>query len=165
MKRLLVLRHAKAEAESASGKDFDRPLAERGWQDATAVGRAMRERGLCPDAIVASPARRVVETLAALAEGYGKLDPDYDRRIYNASPETLLDVVREADDAVQTILLVGHNPGLPLLLLQLAHTDNHDLLARIEQGFPTATLAVVELADRWADAGSPRGKVVDLILR
>jgi len=47
----------------------------------------------------------------------------------------------------------------------LAHTDNHDLLARIEQGFPTATLAVVELADRWADAGSPRGKVVDLILR
>ena len=95
----------------------------------------------------------------------GRLEPDYDRRIYNASPETLLDVVREADDGAQTILLVGHNPGLLLLLLQLARADNHALRVRIEQGFPTAALAVVELADSWADAGSASGEVVDLILR
>ena len=85
MRRLLVLRHAKAERDSTTGRDFDRPLAERGRKDATEVGRAMRDRGLGPDAIIASPAKRVVETLAALAEGYGPLAADYDQRIYDAS--------------------------------------------------------------------------------
>src|SRR5258706_1241122 len=127
MKRLLVLRHAKAERDSATGRDFDRPLAERGWKDAADVGRVIRERGLCPDAIIASPAKRVVETLSALAQGYGSLQPDYDQRIYNASPETLLDVIRQADDSAQTLLLVGHNPGLQLLLLDLTRGDDRGL--------------------------------------
>jgi phosphohistidine phosphatase len=156
MKRLLVLRHAKAEEDSDSGKDFDRPLAERGWQDAADVGRAMRERGLHPDAILASPAKRVVETLAALAEGYGPLDADYDPRIYNASPETLLDVVRQADDGARTLLLVGHNPGLHMLVLHLTEGDDGGLRARIAESFPTATLAAVDLSS---------GELVDLIIR
>jgi phosphohistidine phosphatase len=156
MKRLLVLRHAKAEEDSASGKDFDRPLARRGWQDAAEVGRAMRERGLHPDAIIASPAKRVVETLAALAEGYGPVGADYDRRIYNAAPDTLLDVVRQADDGAQTLLLVGHNPGLHLLVLDLTRGDDGGLRARIEGTFPTATLAAIDLSS---------GELVDLIIR
>jgi len=159
MKRLLVLRHAKAEEDSASGRDFDRPLAERGWHDASEVGRAMRERGLHPDAIIASPAKRVVETLAAVAEGYGPLEADYDRRIYNASPETLLDVVRQADDGAQTLLLVGHNPGLQLVLLGLTR-------GQAGESFPTAALAVVNLAvASWADADQASGELVDLLLR
>jgi len=166
MKRLLVLRHAKAEDDSASGKDFDRPLAERGWRDAAEVGRTMRQRGLHPDAIIASPAKRVVETLAALAEGYGQLHPAYDRRIYNASPDTLLEIIREADDDAQTLLLVGHNPGLQLLLLHLARNDDRGLRARIEGTFPTATLAAVAIgAPSWADAAHAPGEVTDLILR
>jgi phosphohistidine phosphatase len=146
MKRLLVLRHAKAEEDSASGKDFDRPLARRGWEDAAEVGRATRERGLHPDVIIASPATRVVETLAALAEGYGPLDADYDRRIYNASAGTLLDVVRETHDDAQTLLVVGHNPGLHLLVLDLTNDGAGGLRIRIENSFPTATLAAVDLA-------------------
>jgi len=166
MKRLLVLRHAKAEEDSASGKDFDRPLARRGWQDAAEVGRAMRERDLHPDAIIASPAQRVVETLAALAEGYGPLDPDYDRRIYNASARALLDVIREADDDAQTLLLVGHNPGLHLLVLDLTDHDDVGLRARIENSFPTATLAAVDLAiSNWTDIQPADGELVDLIIR
>lgn len=166
MKRLLVLRHAKAERDSATGKDFDRPLAERGWKDAADVGRSMRERGLHPDAIIASPARRVVETLAALAEGYGPLDADYERRIYNASPQTLLDAIRQADDGTQTLLLVGHNPGLHLLLLDLTHGDDGGLRAQIADSFPTATLAAVDLAiSSWADAEPASGELADLIIR
>jgi len=166
MKRLLVLRHAKAEADSATGRDFDRRLAERGWKDAANVGRAMRERGLCPDAIIASPAKRVVETLAALSQGYGPLEPDYDQNIYNASPEMLLDAVRKADDRAQTLLLVGHNPGLQLLLLDVTRADDRGLRARIEGTFPTAALAAVDLvASSWADAGEAEGEMVDLILR
>ena len=159
MRRLMVLRHAKAALESDSGKDFDRPLARRGWDDAADVGRAMRERGFASDAIVASPAKRVVETLAALAEGYGAIDPAYDQRIYNASPGTLLEVVRAIDDDAQTLLLAGHNPGLQLLLLALTRD-------RIGEHFPTAALAVVDLAAAsWADVEPASGAVVDLILR
>jgi phosphohistidine phosphatase len=166
VKRLLVLRHAKAELDSATGRDFDRPLAERGWKHGAAVGRAMRERGLSPDAIIASPAKRVAETLAALAEGYGPLEPDFDQRIYNASPETLLEVVRQADDGVQTLLLVGHNPGLQLLLLDLMRDDDNGYRERIEQGFPTAALAAVDLpASSWVGAESGSGELVDLIIR
>ena len=166
MKRLLVLRHAKAERDSDSGKDFDRPLARRGWKDAGEVGRAMRKRGLHPDAIIASPAKRVVETLAALAEGYGSLGADYDRRVFNASPETLLDVVRQADDGAQTLMLVGHNPGLHLLLLDLTHGDERGLRTRIEESFPTSALAAVDIAaSSWTDAAPASGEVVDLILR
>ena len=166
MKRLLVLRHAKAEEDSASGKDFDRPLAARGWEDAGEVGRAMRERGLHPDAIIASPALRVVETLAALAEGYGPLDPDYDRRIYNASAGTLLDVIREADDDAQTLLLVGHNPGLYLLVLNLTDGDGGGLRNRVENSFPTATLAAVDLAiSNWTEVERASGELADLIIR
>ena len=159
MKRLLVLRHAKAERDSETGRDFDRPLASRGWKDAADVGRAMRERGLRPNAIIASPAKRVIETLAALAEGYGPLEAEYDRRIYNASPETLLDVVRQAEDGAQTLLLVGHNPGLQLLLLELTR-------GRIGESFPTAALAVVDIAAfSWADVGQGGGDGVELLLR
>jgi phosphohistidine phosphatase len=159
MKRLLVLRHAKAEEDSPSGKDFDRPLAERGWDDAAEVGRAMRKRGFAPDAIVASPAKRVVETLAALAEGYGALDPAFDQRIYNASLGTLFEVVRAADDGAQALLLVGHNPGLQLLLLDLTR-------GRIGEHFPTAALAIVDIAvASWADAGAHSSDLVNLIVR
>jgi len=166
VKRLLVLRHAKAERDSNSGRDFDRPLAERGWKDAANVGRAMRERGLRPDAIIASPAKRVVETLAALAEGYGPLEAEYDRRIYNASPETLLDAVRQADDEALTLLLVGHDPGLHLLLLDLTRSDDRGLRTQIEESFPTATLAAVDIAAAsWADAGPTSGELADLIIR
>ena len=166
MKRLLVLRHAKAERDSDSGRDFDRPLAERGWKDAGEVGRAMRERSLHPDAIIASPAKRVVETLAALAEGYGPLEAEYDRRIYNASPETLLDTIRQADDEAQTLLVVGHNPGLHLLLLDLTRGDDRGLRTQIEESFPTATLAAVDITtSRWADAGPASGELADLIIR
>jgi phosphohistidine phosphatase len=166
MKRLLVLRHAKAERDSASGRDFDRPLAERGWEDAADVGRIMRERGLRPDAVIASPAKRVAETLAALSQGYGPLEPDYDQRIYNAAPETLLDVVRQADDGAQTLLLVGHNPGLHLLLLDLTREDDPGLRARIEENFPTAALAAVDIASpSWAQVEPARGELVDLVVR
>lgn len=164
MKRLLVLRHAKTEYDAATGRDFDRALTERGRRDAQAVGRAMRERGLVPDAIVASPAKRVVETLAALAEGSEPLEPAYDPRVYNAAPETLLEVIREADDDAQTVLLVGHNPGLPLLLLDLTAGDDHGFRASVADGFATATLAAVALEVRnWAEIGPDSGVITSLI--
>src|SRR3546814_11832066 len=80
----------------------------------------MKREGLHIDRIVASPALRVIETLDDVADGYGAaLDPEYDKRIYLASPATLLDVIHEVDDSAARPLIVGHHPGLarPALLL------------------------------------------------
>jgi len=164
MKRLLVLRHAEAERDSDSGRDFDRPLAERGRKDAAEVGRALRDRGLDPDAVIASPAKRVVETLAALAEGYGRLEVGHDERIYDASPATLLNVVRRADDAAHTVLLAGHNPGVQQLLLDLADRDERGLRDRVQEYYPTAALAVVHLPSAsWSELRHGGGEIIELI--
>jgi phosphohistidine phosphatase len=165
MKTLYVLRHAKAERDSDSRHDFDRPLAKRGWRDGEAVGREMRELGLEPDAVLASPAKRAAETVEAIARGYGPLTPSYEPRIYDAPVDRLLDVVRDADDVVQRLLLVGHNPGLENLILRLSGDDSCDHRDRVAEGFPTAALAVLQLpAQKWADVEPASGKIAHLIV-
>lgn len=158
MKTLFVMRHAKAERDSDTGRDFDRPLAKRGWRDAEAVGREMRVRGLELEAVLASPARRAAETVAALASGYGKLEPEFEPGIYNAPVDRLIEIVRNADDSIARLLIVGHNPGFQELALCLAGDDPSD-------GFPTAAIAAIDLpAERWCDVAERSGQIVDLIL-
>ncbi len=159
MKTLLAMRHAKAERDSETGRDFDRPLGKRGWLDAEAVGRELRSRGLRPEMVLASPARRAAETVAAVAQGYGKLEPRYELAIYNAPTDRLIEVVRSADDDANRLLIVGHNPGLHDLILRLSGDDP------MVDGFPTAALAALELpAKRWFDVGERTGRIVELIL-
>ena len=164
MKTLLVLRHAKASRESPTGGDFDRPLAERGWADGRLIGREMRHRGLHPDAVVASPATRVVETLAAVAEGYGPLDATFDKSIYDSTPELLLGIVRESDEEAQRLMLIGHNPGLQELLLRLTVDDSDGLRVDVAGKFPTAAIAAVELPiDEWRNLLAGTGRITSLI--
>lgn len=165
MKRLLVLRHAKASQDAPSNLDFDRPLKPRGRVQALAIGGMVRNRQLAFDAIVASPAARVVETLAGIMEGAGAgFEPVYDRRIYNASPETLLEIVREADDTVERLLIVGHNPGLQYLLLHVADQDRDGLREAIAVSYPTAALAELDLSvDHWREVGRRSGRIVRLV--
>ncbi|MFL6765911.1 MAG: SixA phosphatase family protein [Sphingomicrobium sp.] len=164
MKTLLVLRHGKAERDSDSGKDFDRSLAGRGWRDAEAVGREMRARGLDPDAVIASPAKRSAETVTALVRGYGRLEPTFDERIYDAPPARLLEIVNQADDAWDRLLLVGHNPGFEKLVLRLSGDEPCEHRDRIIEGFPTAAVAAIELpVMRWSDVGERSGRIVEMI--
>jgi phosphohistidine phosphatase len=165
MKTLLVLRHAKASQDSPSSMDFDRPLKPRGRAQALALGGMVRDRQLAFDAIVASPAARVVETVTGIMDGAGLgLEPAYDRRLYNASPETLLEVIREAGNTVERLLIVGHNPGLQHLLLHIAEDDGDGLRDEITSGFPTAALAELQLSvDRWREIGRRSGRIVRLV--
>jgi phosphohistidine phosphatase len=160
LRRLLVMRHAKAERESSSGADFDRALAERGWRDAERVGRAMQGRRLMPDLVLASPARRTRESVAALERVLGPLPAKHDERLYGATVAQLVEVVREIDDAAQTLLLVGHNPGVHELVLGLSGGNE----AGTVNGFPTAALAVIDLdATSWRDVATQAGRLADLI--
>lgn len=165
MKTLFVMRHAKAERDSDTGRDFDRPLAKRGWRDAEAVGREMLARDLVPDAVLSSPAKRAAETVAAFASGYGELDPSYEPGIYNAPADRLIDIVRNVDDSSERLLIVGHNPGFQDLVLRLAGDDLCERSDHIVDGFPTAAIAAVELpAERWREIAERSGRIVELIL-
>ena len=165
MKILTLLRHAKSSWDDPAVRDFDRPLNRRGPAAARARGREVRALGLAFDAVLASPAVRVVETLARVAESYGRdLDPAYDRRLYLAPRETLLDAVREADAACGRLLLVGHNPGLERLALSLVPEDGDAARAGIAEKYPTGALAEIALpiAD-WREAAPGMGTLVRFI--
>jgi phosphohistidine phosphatase len=165
MKTLFVLRHAKASEESPSGSDFDRPLTSSGKRAAAAIGRALGASEPRTDAILASPAQRVIETVAGVAQAAGlNAAPGWDRRLYNASVQDLIAAIGETDDEVATLLLVGHNPGLKELIGYLATDDPAGLRAEVRGRFATATLAELRLTiDRWREIEPGCGRIEHLV--
>ena len=162
MKTLTLLRHAKSSWDDAVARDFDRPLNQRGRRAARIVGREMRAQALEFDQVIASPAVRVIETIAELSEGYGgPIRPVYDERIYLASASTLLDMVHEASDGADRLLMVGHSPGLEsLALLLTGGQDEGHLQARLAEKYPTGTVAEIRLnAERWSDVAAGTGRL------
>jgi phosphohistidine phosphatase len=141
MKVLTLLRHAKSGWDDPVQRDFDRPLNPRGRRAARTVAREMRRLGLAFDRVLASPARRVIDTLEEVGQSV-PLAPDYDERLYLASSQTLLERVRETADAVDRLLLVGHNPGLEELALRLSRPGK--LQDELAIKYPTATLAELQ---------------------
>jgi phosphohistidine phosphatase len=158
MKTLYVLRHAKSDWGDESLRDFDRPLNERGWKAAKAMGRAMRERELVPDLVLVSPAARTMETLARVEEGFGEaLEAIENRGIYLAETETLVDLVRSAPGDAKRLMIVGHNPGMHELVLALAEGP-HALREEIAHKFPTAALAEISFdVNAWPDVAPCTG--------
>lgn len=165
MKSLTLLRHAKSTWDDTVARDFDRPLNAKGHRAALAVGREMKALGLAFDAVIASPALRVKETLTEVASGYGEpLTPAFDQRIYLAATATLLDIVRACDDGVERLLLVGHNPGMECLALLLACEAPGGLRGDVEEKYPTGTLAELSLpAECWRDVREGSGSLVRFI--
>lgn len=155
MKTLLMLRHAKSSWDDANLADFDRPLNDRGRTAAPFMGELMARKGLVPDIVVSSPAKRAVQTADLVKKG-AKADYriHYDERIYEASLGTLRQVVSEIEDEHESAMLVGHNPGFEGLVRLLT--------GQIEP-MPTAALAVINLKiDHWADVAVGSGELVDL---
>jgi phosphohistidine phosphatase len=140
-RRLVVLRHAKAEPYGGEG-DRQRSLTGRGRRDAAAVGAWLQARDLVPQAVVCSPAVRTRETLAAVRTASGlEMDAFYDERVYDASVDDLLDVVGGLWQDVETVLLVGHNPGCEELV---------GALTGQEVTMRTSALVVVTWSGGWS---------------
>jgi phosphohistidine phosphatase len=145
MKRLLILRHAKSSWANSSISDWQRPLNDRGMDDAPRVGEWLREQSLIPDVIITSDAVRARATAEAVANAAGYVNElIVEPSLYHAKPEDVLAVLNSmANQGVVTALVVGHNPGLEDLVEQLTG-EHHDL--------PTAALVHVRIAiDRWSD--------------
>jgi phosphohistidine phosphatase len=164
MKSLTLLRHAKSGWDDPVSRDFDRPLNPRGRKAARTVAREMKAQGLAFDLVLASPARRVVETLDEVAAAYGAIGAGFDQRLYLASTATLMEIVRATADSVERLLLVGHNPGLEELALCLSGRDEGGLRGEVEVKYPTGTVAEIALpVERWTEVSEGAGRLVRFI--
>lgn len=151
MRRLMLLRHAKTERAVPGERDRDRKLMKRGRADAPVVGAYMAHHGLVPDFALVSPAKRAQETWALVAAAFAKAPRTVsDERIYNAIPETLIGVIGETRKA-HTLVVVGHNPGLHDLALQLIASGDVDMREQLNEKLPTSGLVVIDLpVDDWS---------------
>ena len=121
MKTLLIMRHAKSDYPPNVSDDFDRPLNKRGKRDAPTMASVVRAADLVPDCITCSPALRARETHSGLVEGgLNGSDPNFDERLYLADLDALWQVVSELPVTADTAMLVGHNPGLELLCVEIS---------------------------------------------
>jgi phosphohistidine phosphatase len=154
MKTLLVLRHAKSSWSDPALDDHERPLSTRGRRDGPRMGELVREHGLTPDVVISSDAVRARLTAEALAEAARYAGQILlDRRLYMASPADVRSLLRTVPDKAETVMIVGHNPGLEELVA---------LLTGERQDLPTAALTQIVLPiDRWRDLKlSTRGTLV-----
>ncbi|MGA2895003.1 MAG: histidine phosphatase family protein [Xanthobacteraceae bacterium] len=160
MRRLLLLRHAKTERAEPGERDRDRKLLKRGRADASVIGAYMAHHGLVPDLAIVSPATRAQETWALVAAAFARTPPMVvEPRIYNADTETLFGVIGETRKA-PALLIVGHNPSLHDIAVQLIASGAVDARKRIAEKLPTSGLVVIDLAiDDWALLRAQAGRL------
>lgn len=158
MRRIILFRHGKAEA-AHGGDDENRPLAPVGKGEASEAGQWMAAAGFEPDIVICSTALRARQTWKEAAAEFDPVPPlRYEPRIYDATVERLVEVLRELPSEVWTVLIVGHNPSLQGLVHELGAAGEPDVVERLAQGLPTAAVAVLEVEDRpWADLGDHEG--------
>ena len=160
MHRLILMRHAKAERGSPSGRDRDRPLSPRGEADALRVGRILADRGLKPDRALVSSAERTLQTWELVHESLGDVEIRQVDALYEAEPGTLRTHVEDEADLAGCLILVGHNPGIHQLAMDLLMEGAAapSVLDRLAAGFPTGQAVVfsVDAAGRYALEGLVR---------
>ena len=126
MKTLFLVRHAKSSRDDPSLPDRDRPLDDRGMQDAPKMGKRLAKRDVKPDLLLSSPALRALTTAHLIAEevGYKRKDIVVDDRLYASSADDLLAVIRALDKKLNRVMLFGHNPEFT----DLAHRLSSEII-------------------------------------
>ncbi|MVU84004.1 histidine phosphatase family protein [Nocardia sp. ET3-3] len=156
VRTLILMRHGKSGYPEGVA-DFERPLAPRGQREAALAGDWLRETQPMIDAVLCSSSTRTRETLAAT----GITAPvSYEKSIYEASPHTLIELVQLTEDSVETLLMVGHSPGMPWTAWELAANRDSAPAEEMSAKFPTSALAVIEFDRPWASADPGTGELV-----
>ena len=159
MKRLHILRHAKSSWDDPDLPDHERPLAPRGEKAAVRIAEHVRAAGIAPELVLCSTALRARQTLAALLSALpGEAEIRVEGRLYGAGVADVLERLREVDEDVGSVLVVGHNPTLHELALVL--TGREDELDR----FPTGALASVTFAAPWVELAAGAGELESLVI-
>lgn len=157
--RLVVVRHAKAEPFGTS--DSERELAPRGVADAAAAGAWLAEQGVSADAALVSAATRTRQTWDVMAKAAGwTAEATFDRALYGADEDGVLDLVAMTDEGVGTLVVIGHNPTVGMLAQLLDDGEGPpDAVDRLMQGYPTSATAVFELPATWARIAMGRARL------
>jgi phosphohistidine phosphatase len=167
MKRLFLLRHAKAVPAESGIDDFDRTLMLSGMQDAGAIARYLRKSDYAVDLILCSAAARTLQTAELMLQEL-ECEIEYRDNLYLAEPAKILATVRGAPVGVSALMVVGHNPGLEACAALLAREPlrrkervRHEAL---EEKFPTCALAILDFdVGRWRDVVQGTSKLADFV--
>jgi phosphohistidine phosphatase len=162
MKRLYLLRHAKSSWKDTSRPDRDRPLAARGRRAAKAIASHLHEQRIEPELVLCSAARRARETLDRIEPALGTPAIRVEGDLYAASADALLERLRSVPDKVGSVMLIGHNPALQELALNLARRS--DSVRELEAKYPTAALAtLIVLVESWEELDRETAELVALV--
>jgi phosphohistidine phosphatase len=164
-KTLYLLRHAKSDWDDPSLSDHDRPLAARGRRAAPVMAEALRARALAPALVLCSTATRTRQTWALVKHAFPVVPSREDRSLYTFDHAALVHHLQGLDDALESVLVVGHNPALQDLALMLCNPADEnpppaqaDLLSKLNHKFPTAAFAAITLNGPWSELAQQRGK-------
>jgi len=138
-KTIILVRHAKSSWADEQLEDFERPLNERGLKDAPFMGQKLHEKGISPDLIISSPAFRAISTARRIGRelAYDLKSIRCESAIYEASNNQLVELIRQLPNDLDTIMLVGHNPGM--------HELCYYLTLKLPEDFPTCAVAILKL--------------------
>jgi phosphohistidine phosphatase len=162
MKQLFLLRHAKSSWDDSELADHDRPLAPRGRRAAKLIAEHLGREGVTPALVLCSSARRTRETLDRISPALGEgISVRIERELYAASEQSLLERLRAVEAGVESLMLIGHNPGVQQLALSLAGAG--EKLAALRSKYPTAALATLEFSGRWADLRPGGAELTDFV--
>ena len=153
MLTLSLLRHAKSSWKNPGLPDHDRPLATRGEIDSPLMGRVMTAHGIVPELVLCSSARRTRDTLALVLPEL-KAEPRvvYKDALYHSPPATMLKILQDAPSTASSVMLVGHNPEIQSLALDLIGHGAKLLRNQLVAKYSTAGLAVINFpAQLWRD--------------
>lgn len=156
MKSLFLMRHAKSSWKDSNLPDYQRPLNKRGKKDAPLMGKHLKAQKLVPQYILSSSAVRARQTVEALTESAGFTGEIlFLDQLYMAEVDEYIKALREVPDNIDSVMVVGHNPGMETLLQILSD--------RIE-ALPTAVIARLNLPlDRWSSLGAETaGELVEI---
>jgi phosphohistidine phosphatase len=162
-RQLFVLRHAKSSWGDPGLDDRERPLAPRGRQAVKLLGEHIRANGIRPQQVLVSPAKRTLETLEGVVPGGEVLvEPE----LYGASAASLLERLRTVPEHIRSVMLIGHNPAMQALVVELADKRSSGLprLQSASRKFPTGALATFELQAPWAEI-RPGGAILKDLVR
>lgn len=169
MKRLYILRHAKAAQAEPGQDDHARALTVRGIADAEAMARYMRKNGAKPDRVLISTSARTIQTAdLVLRELEGPPRADYRDGLYLAPAAKIVAMLKSLPAKFAEVMVVGHNPGLEELAAQLGREPvrrkERERRGELDEKFPTAALAVLDFEiERWRDLKPGTGKLADFV--
>ncbi|NLE79992.1 MAG: histidine phosphatase family protein [Rhodococcus sp.] len=153
---LVLMRHGKSGYPEGVA-DHDRPLSERGEREAGLAGDWLRGNVPPIDTVLCSTAVRTRQTLAATGI---EAPTQFLRQLYGAYPPEIITDISEVDESVQTLLVVGHAPGMPTTALDLTEDPDGQHARAIREKFPTSALAVLSVEGDWADLTSGAASLV-----